>query len=125
VGAIAVSFIFKDRLSRNDVASVLSRFEQKPDDDGWVVVTEDGPIAFEIGEGGWEAFPPAMVKASSRALGIHFGKPKTRLVVMFDQVVDGQDGHEWQSVLQIARAFKERWPVVIYDHASTVYDNLN
>jgi phenylpyruvate tautomerase PptA (4-oxalocrotonate tautomerase family) len=117
--------MFKDRLSAKDVAEVLSRFQQKPDDYGWVVVTDDGDIAVEMGEGGYEAMPPQMVKASSRALGIRFGKPKTRLSVMFNEVDDGQSGHEWQSVLQIARAFKERWPVVIYDHASTVYDNLN
>jgi hypothetical protein len=43
--------------------------------------------------------PPQMVKLATRALV--------------------------QSVFQLARAFKERWPVVIYDHAETVYDRLN
>jgi hypothetical protein len=117
--------MFKDRLSKKDVAGVLSRFQQKPDEYGWVVVTDDGNIAVEIGEGGWEALPDQMVKASSRALGIRFGKPKTRLSVMFNDRDAEDGGPEWQSVLQIARAFKERWPVVIYDHAATVYTDLN
>jgi hypothetical protein len=115
--------MFRDRLSKGDVAGVLSRFEQRPDEYGWVVRIGQGnrEIAIEMGEGGYEAMPPAMVKKAAQALGIRFGKPKTRLSVMF---VDGEDELEWQWMFHIARAFAERWKVVIYDHSDQIYADL-
>jgi hypothetical protein len=104
--------MFKDRLSARDVGGVLSRFEQRPDEYGWVVLIGNGrEIALEMGEdSSYNAMPPAMVKRAAKALGILFGKPKTRLSVMCLTEV-GQE--EWEWVLNIARAFAERWKVVI------------
>jgi hypothetical protein len=115
--------MFKDRLSAKDVAGVLSRFEQRPDEYGWVILIGDGrEIAVEMGkDDDYEGMPSAMVKRASRALGIRFGKPKTRLAVMcLSEVGD----YEWEWILNIARAFAERWKVVIYDHAQSVYTDL-
>jgi hypothetical protein len=112
--------MFRDRLSAKDVAGVLSRFEQRPDEYGWVVLIGGGrEIALEMGGANdYDGMPPAMVKQATRALGILFGKPKTRLSVMCLTEV-GED--EWEWILNIARAFAERWKVVIYDHAQSVY----
>jgi hypothetical protein len=115
--------MFKDRLSARNVAGALSRFEQRPDEYGWVVLIGDGrEIALELGEdSSYSAMPPAMVKKAAQALGIRFGKPKTRLSVMSLTEV-GQE--EWEWILSIARAFAERWKVVIFDHAATIYSDL-
>jgi hypothetical protein len=119
----AVSFMFRDRLSAKDVGGVLSRFDQRPDEYGWVVLNgRDREMAVEIGEEtNYDAMPPAIVKRAAQALGIRFGKPKTRLSVMY---VDNEDDYDWQWVFQIARAFAERWKVVIYDHADAIYADL-
>jgi hypothetical protein len=73
------------------------------------------------GANDYDGMRPAMVKQATRALGILFGKPKTRLSVMCLTEV-GQD--EWEWILNIARAFSERWKVVIYDHAASIYSDL-
>jgi hypothetical protein len=115
--------MFRDRLSAKDVASVLSRFDQRPDEYGWVVLIGDGrEIALEMGgSDDLKAMPPAMVKQATRALGILFGKPKTRLSVMCLTEVGEA---EWEWILTIARAFAERWKIVIYDHAASIYSDL-
>jgi hypothetical protein len=115
--------MFKDRLSAKDVASVLSRFEQRPDEYGWVVLIGGGrEIALEMGGANdYDGMPPAMVKQATRALGILFGKPKTRLSVL---CLSEAGEYEWEWILSIARAFGERWKVVIYDHASRIYADL-
>jgi hypothetical protein len=102
---------------------VLSRFNQRPDEDGWVVLIGDGrEIAVEMGgDSDYKAMPSEMVKRATRALGILFGKPKTRLSVMC-LAEAGED--EWEWILNLARAFEERWKVVIFDHAATVYTDL-
>ena len=120
----AVSFMLRDRLSKKDVAGVLSRFNAIADEDGWTIPIGNGytDMAVEIGDNdGLKAIPPAMLKQSARALGIQFGKPKTRLVVMWFQ---DEDDYQWSWIFNIARAFNERWRVVILDSGGAVYSDL-
>ena len=120
----AVSFMLRDRLSKKDVAGVLSGFQATADEDGWTFPIGNGytDMAVEIGDNnGLKAIPPAMVKQSARALGIQFGKPKTRLVVMWFQ---DEDDFLWSWVFRLARAFNERWRVVVLSHTSVLYTDL-
>jgi hypothetical protein len=73
----AVSFMFKDRLSAKDVASVLSRFEQRPDEYGWVVLIGGGrEIALEMG-GANDGVPASPAVSPIACVPAHAHTPDT------------------------------------------------
>jgi hypothetical protein len=112
--------MFRNQIGPDDVVDVLRTFPlvQDPYGYGWVV--EPAPrrqVAVELGtKDEFDAMSPEMIKGSASLLGIWWPprRPRSRLVLMF---VYNEDQLEWNTVLAIARAFAQRWKVVLDDHA--------
>ena len=128
MGAKAVSFFIRDRLTKKDIESVFATFqrfvvEDDPQGYGWAIrVAPDRYVFLEDGTEDISTMPPDMVRDAAKALKIRFGKPKGRLIAMFDDELDPkEDDLVWRSAFDIARAFNKRWPTVVNDHAGTTY----
>jgi hypothetical protein len=129
VGAKAVSFFIRDRLTKKDIESAFATFQRFVVEDdplgyGWAIkVAPDRYVFLEDGTEGISTMPPEMVRKAAKALRIRFGKPKSRLIAMFDDTHDpDEDDLVWRAVFDIARVFNKRWPTVVDDHAGTTYD---
>jgi len=110
----------RDRIGDQEIEAILSQ-HWKPERTDYGYVIDASPeqcVWVENGNEDIDTCPDSMIKGAARALGNPLLKPRSRVVLLFDD--DDQDVAR-NCAWCVAQAFGSRWPAVLDDVAGRMW----
>jgi hypothetical protein len=110
----------REHIGDQEIEAVLSQhWKPEKDEYGWVIdASPEQCVWIENGNEDIDTCPDSMIKGAARALGNPLLKPRSRIVLMFD---DSEDDVGRNTAWYVAQAFGARWAAVLDDVAGRLW----